>query len=86
MGISIFPEGKTGISWEPAEEPSVNQYYMANDGTSERFKIMKDYHDGSRKKTYWKVIRYYDSANMIEGKELKDCKAWIKEMTYRMVI
>ena len=68
------------------EEPSVNQYYMANDGTSERFKIIKDYHDGSKKKTYWKVIRYYDSVIMLEGAELKDCKAWIKEMTYRTVI
>ena len=86
MGISIFPEGKTGIAWKPAEEPSVNYYYMANDGTCERFKIVKDYHDASRKKTYWKVVRFYDGFTIIEGKILSECKAWIKEMTYRSVI
>ena len=73
------------VYWEEHEKPCLNHWYRSRDGERDYWKILKDYHDVETRKTYYKIVTYYDCETVESGLSLDDARSLMKSGTYKEV-
>ena len=81
-----LPNGKNAVEWTHKEKPCVNHWYLCKDLYIDYWKITTDFYSPETKKTYYRIVEYYNSDVLYTGHTLAQVREIMRENTYRMVI
>ena len=75
------------LDWKPSEKPNLNQWYKVRfSEVNDFYKIQKDYHSPEAKRTFYRIISFYDGGIVELGLTLTEAREFIRNLTYRAVI
>lgn len=75
------------VAWNPSEKPNLNQWYKVRYSEHNDFyRIKKDFHSPEMRRTYYKIVSFYDGQTVEQGMTLSEARDFIRDTTYRQVI